>query len=385
MHVQSQDPIPDVALPFPSADHVANIVFTGDLNDCARRVAEHRPVCVIPGCELGVVLADALSELLGLPTNGSALTTARRDKLVMQRTIAAAGLRSIPSHASSEWSSIQAWIKNLKRFPVIIKPSASAATDQVFVCTDLAQAEDAFKAIIGSAGMLGYRNDNVLAQQYVQGVEYMMNTVSVAGHHLMTDWWRINKVVSEHPVYEYGQLQSPTGELQRLIFEYTCAVLDVLGIRYGAVHTELMLTDEGPVLIEVNCRVDGQRTPVLVAAALGDSQIDVSLDAYLNPERFFARMAAPSSSLRRHASRVELICPKTGKLIGLPMLEQVRTLRAFFQLDMHVHPGEDIPRTIDLKTCPGYVDLIHDDPSVIQEDYLRIREWEAASFYQFAE
>jgi len=386
LHVQTLDPYPPLYQPsFVRGDHAANIVFAGDLQECARRVAAHRPVCVIPGTETGVFLADSLSELLGLPTNGTKLSPARRDKLVMQQMIAKAGVRSIPSHAAADWASIEAWIDRLGQLPIVLKPSASAGTDRVFVCKTLAQAEGAFRSIVGAANIVGHRNDTVIAQQYMQGVEYMMNTVSCAGHHLMTDSWRMNKVVGQHPVYEYGQLQDPTSALHQQLFDYTCSVLDALGIRFGAVHTELMLTDEGPVLIEAGCRVDGQKSPVLAKAALGYSQIEVTLDAHLHPEAFFARLATPAQALPRQASRVELICPRSGRVTGLPRLDEVRALRSFFQIALSIHVGDQAARTIDMMTCPGFIDLVHEDPRVIEQDYLRIRAWEADNFYELAD
>jgi len=33
-------------------------------------------------------------------------------------------------------------------------------------------------------------------------------------------------------------------------------------------------------------------------------------------------------------------------------------------------------------TIPGYVDLLHADSKVVDEDYRQIRAWEALDFYQ---
>ncbi|UFX44293.1 MULTISPECIES: hypothetical protein [Bradyrhizobium] len=50
---------------------------------------------VIAGCETGVELANLLSERLGLPSNGTALSAARRDKARLADALGAAGVRSI--------------------------------------------------------------------------------------------------------------------------------------------------------------------------------------------------------------------------------------------------------------------------------------------------
>lgn len=38
---------------------------------------------------------------------------------------------------------------------------------------------------------------------------------------------------------------------------YVEGCLNALGIRYGAMHTEVKLEARGPVLVEVNCRLHG--------------------------------------------------------------------------------------------------------------------------------
>ncbi|HEU4701710.1 MAG TPA: hypothetical protein VFS37_04440, partial [Conexibacter sp.] len=73
-------------------DFVENVVHEGDLEATAERVAAHEPAFVVVGSEPGVLLSDALSERLGLPSNGTALSRARRDKHEMATSLRRAGL-----------------------------------------------------------------------------------------------------------------------------------------------------------------------------------------------------------------------------------------------------------------------------------------------------
>ena len=86
VHVQSSPRLPDFyAARLRAGDFVENVVHEGDLEATAARVAAHDPAFVVVGAEPGVLLTDALSERLGLPCNGSALSAARRDKHAMAR------------------------------------------------------------------------------------------------------------------------------------------------------------------------------------------------------------------------------------------------------------------------------------------------------------
>lgn len=172
--------------------------------------------------------------------------------------------------------------------------------------------------------------------------------------------------------------------MQQAIREYTFAVLDALGIRYGAGHAELFWTADGPCLIEIAARLGGQRGATLAEAATGRNAVEASLDAYLLPERFLSRYTSPYQ-INQHACRVQLIAPRTGTLVGLPRIEDIRSLRSFRDLYMSVKIGGRVQGTIDFLTVPGYVDLLHADPDVIARDRAKIRELENTDFYQITE
>ncbi|MFE7272062.1 hypothetical protein [Streptomyces sp. NPDC057623] len=69
----------------------------------------YAPVAVVAGSEFGVEFADRLSEALDLPTNGTALSPARRDKFRMIETIKAAGLRGARQLLVSDEEELRQW------------------------------------------------------------------------------------------------------------------------------------------------------------------------------------------------------------------------------------------------------------------------------------
>src|SRR5713101_7052613 len=72
VHVQSQPDLPAIFVPsfLPSEFH-ANVVHKGSVEQTADFLRGYEPLFVIPGCELGVLTADALAEQLGLVGNGT--------------------------------------------------------------------------------------------------------------------------------------------------------------------------------------------------------------------------------------------------------------------------------------------------------------------------
>lgn len=56
-----------------------------DFSDLVESLKRLNCVYCVPGCETGVVLADKISEALGIPTNGTQLSASRRDKFAMSQ------------------------------------------------------------------------------------------------------------------------------------------------------------------------------------------------------------------------------------------------------------------------------------------------------------
>ena len=385
IHVQTRDPIPSAfASHFVAKDHDANYLYRDDdFERCLRSVAAHRPLCVIPGIESGVMPADRLSEALGGPTNGTALSKCRRDKFEMQRRIQEAGLGGIRSCSAREWPTAEAWIRSLGKFPVVLKPPASAATQLNHTCTSLDEAKQAFDRIISNVNLFAEKNDAVVIQPFVRGDEYIVNTVSCAGHHVLMSVWRIEKIRrDQHTLYDHVTLQPYETQLGHR--DFTFGVLDALGIRYGAGHTEMFATEDGPCLIEIGARLGGQKGSVLAEKATGRSTVEAVIDSYIAPGRFFAHYTTPYQ-LNRHACRVDLVAPRTGTLAALPRLDEIRALPSFDELSFSPKLGGPIRETVDVYTIPGFVDLLHPDPAVIERDRLRIRQLESDGFYVYAE
>src|SRR4051794_40480594 len=75
-----------------SADFRCVLVHHGDVAATARALGDLSPDAVLAGTEIGVVLADALAEMLELPGNGTPASRCRRHKGEMARAVCSAGL-----------------------------------------------------------------------------------------------------------------------------------------------------------------------------------------------------------------------------------------------------------------------------------------------------
>lgn len=189
--VQSRREVPELfRSSFAPDDFVAVVHAESGAASTAAELAQFDVGHVLAGSEPGVELADELCERLGLLANGTARRTARRDKYLMGEAVRSSGLPTPAQFHSSQLDELRAWADNDARWPVVAKPRRSVASDSVTVCRTEADLGRAHDAIAGRTNVLGLVNESVLVQELVDGAEYVVDTVSYAGHHRVAAFWR---------------------------------------------------------------------------------------------------------------------------------------------------------------------------------------------------
>lgn len=101
--------------------------------------------------------------------------------------------------------------------------------------TTVLEAESIFKMIFGKNNELGLCNTAVLIQEYLSGVEYVIDTVSRNGVHKVIAVWQYDKRAVNGAAFVYfGVRMIPANtQLVKDLIVYQLQVLDCLGIRSG--------------------------------------------------------------------------------------------------------------------------------------------------------
>ena len=218
-------------------------------------------VAIFAGAETGVELADKLSEAMGLRTNGTSLSEARRNKYIMGETIRAAGLRAVKQLRATSWNEISEFLSSwdLNPFRVIVKPLDSAGSEDVTLCLSMTDVQVAYGNIIGKVNGLGLVNTSVLVQEYLEGQEYVVDMISRDGEHkVMAIWAYDRRPANGGDFVCHGQrMLLATDDRCRELIDYQKKVITALGIRNGPTHGELKWCGTEPVLVEVGARCHG--------------------------------------------------------------------------------------------------------------------------------
>ena len=155
------------------------------------------------------------------------------------------------------------------RDTIIVKPCRGVGSDGVFKCETAAECRAAFDALRATTRYGGGFNDVVLAQAFLAGVEYAVDSVSRDGEHKVTALWRYDKRPANGGAFVYRGTWLADAAGAGAVLETLRACLDALGHANGPAHSELIVGDDGAAtLVEVNARFHNANVRPLVAACV---------------------------------------------------------------------------------------------------------------------
>lgn len=362
-----------------SSDYLEVLVAAGRESATVQRLRDLGVEFVLAGCDLGVEPAARWSEELGLVGNGARWATAHRDKFTMTELVHEAGLATARQSRHALVEPALEWVRDQGRWPVVLKPLASTSSDGVGACSSESEVRRAFARIAGGRNVLGDVNHEVLLQEYLEGTEYVVDTVSWEGRHRLAAIWRYLRTTRQAPGapalgYDAMRLEEGEGPTADLLFDYARRVLDSLGVRYGPAHCEVMLVDARPVFVELGARPTAAINVWLNRLCSGVCQLDLVVEAYTEPRSFLAAVDR-RYRLERHATNVFLHPPEGRVLRSAPPVHELEDLPSCHSLSVRLEPGEPLPR------IGGIVTLVATDAESTERDLRRIRELEAGDFY----
>ncbi len=340
------------------------------------KLAAQQPAAVLTGSEFGVELADRLAARLGLPGNDPENSAARRDKSLMAEQVAKAGLPVAAQLRTASSEEALAWFQARGGAPVVAKPLDSAGSDNVFICHNEAQLHAAIDCILGATNLMMRSNLAMLLQEYLEGSEYVINSVSHNGEHWITDVWKCTKAltIDGRKIYDREDLlPAEAPELDALI-GYVEGVLDALSISHGPAHTEVILTAQGPRLLETGARLSGLANPPALQAATGNDQIALTCTSYLEPQKLAS--LPKRYRLLQHARGMNLIARQRGAFAPTEVRQRLEALPSFHSARLRLAEGGEKTPTVDLNSSPGAVFLVHPSADRIDQDHQAWREWE---------
>lgn len=352
----------------------------GETLEMVRTIA---PCCIIPGTDFGLELATTLAHDLGLPGNNPERLPYMREKDKMQEAVKAAGLRSIRGKVvTTVEEGIAYFREELKGKSAIVKPLRSAGSRGVVACLTEEELCDAIADDMDMARREKAPFIGVLVQERIVGTEYYVNTMTMGGQTVVTNVVRYDKMklTAERPIYVSGVSLQPDDALCRMLMDYVVKVVKATGLEIGPMHTEVMVDEDGPVLIEVNARMAGAAQPAeWQDMVLGLHESDIALRAYLGKDIHtdsYNNCKAVASAdgqyayfLRKRPGYIHVgVSPRdfeAEEFIGKELIESLASTFSWHGFEAP-HRYE---ATRDFFTIPGLVYLVNDSAEQVQRDH----------------
>ena len=354
------------------------IIEETDYEKTVEMVKKFNPLAIIPGCDEGIILATKLAHDLGLPGNDPKNLKKMIDKQGMHDALKDANIRYIKSQVINSFDEAIEFASNLDNPYVVIKPAIGKSTMGVCICKTEEEIKDAIEINKNlSFDIASDENMDIIIQEYIGGEEFIIDSVCCKGHNRVIAVFHYEKILIEGKgaIYDYAEAIDENNPYFAELAEYNEKVISALGLEYGAIHGEYKFDENGPVLIEMNCRVAGpfQKYSVL-DKVWGEHSTAVSLESYINPEKCIKKSKKPIELLSYYIIKV-LIIYEEIYVIKTHLDEAFNDLESF-SYSNPFGENEIYPKTVDLATSGGMVFLVNANQTKLHQDLDTIKRRE---------
>ena len=311
------------------------------------------PLACLSESDAGIATAEQLSNLLGCEFR-NAVGPSRRHKWLLHETLREHNLPHCRQALCATEDELVTFYR-AERSAIIVKPCRGVGSEDVYKCGDEEACAHAFSMLKATTRYAGGPNDVILAQQFLEGPEYALDSVSRNGEHKVTAVWRYDKVGF---VYQCTRLV-PVDGATRPIIDSLIEALDAAGHANGPAHSELIVVDGVPTLVEINARFHNANVRPLVDRCIeGPNAIALAAAACVpDSEEWDATASTPTmveDGLLFHIS-----CLQSGVLSGIDAdaLSTLENLPTLVEMEVYesFREGEEVSATTDIKTDVGWV------------------------------
>lgn len=277
---------------------ISEVVSTIDIPAVVATAKKHRVDGVLTlASDMPMRSVAAVAKELGLVgiTDDTALKAT--NKAIMRQALKDA---SVPVPKFFKVSSKEEYDAAVSSFtvPFIVKPADNSGSRGIYKIADLNYRELIEEAYTYSKQYS--RNGDVVVEEYMSGPEVSVETLTVDGEcHVIqiTD-----KITTGAPHFvEMGHAQ-PTrllGDIPAKIAEVAKAANKAIGITSGPSHTEIIVTNEGPKIVELGARLGGDCiTTHLVPLSTGVDMVECCIKIALGKEPDIQPKFSKGSAIR---------------------------------------------------------------------------------------
>ncbi len=298
-----------------------------------------KPAAVFSNSDHLQTSAAIAAEYFSLPRKDWHVAYRAKNKAEMRAKLRACGLDTLWHVVVCDQAALARVVDGVP-FPCIVKPREGVASQQVSLSHDRAELTAQC-----AAAWSKQPGQPLLLEEYIDGPLYTLETLGDGNRLCVLGGFQVKLSPPPH----FVELEASWGT--GLTADHEAEVVDIIrrfGVGFGACHTEFVMTDAGPRLIEINYRSIGDYREFLLQDTLGLSLFEIILSLYAG-EPLPQLDITPGAALIRYFT-----AQSAGRLAGAP--------------DAFDHHSDDIRITFKpLRAIGESVNLTHSN-----KDYLGV-------------
>jgi len=272
-------------------ESLATRVFEVDFTDVdallavAREVHEWRPLDGILGLtELSLAPVSVVADALGVRSNSPATLGYAQDKASMRRRLAETGV-SVTAHRVCETVEEAGAFARECPNGMILKPVSGNGGTGVSLVREPGELAAAWEWATKSATGFAWKGEGgerptVLAEEFLVGHEFSVETLSAEGKHHVLGVTGKHTSGAPHFVEMGHDVPAPVSPARLAVLAAAAIdALDAVGYTWGPCHTELVLSEDGTraTVVEINARQGGDQIWELIHLTTGWDMITGSV------------------------------------------------------------------------------------------------------------
>ena len=277
--------------------------------------------------------------------NGISMDTAKKatDKSLMRKALGEADVPIPISYSVSNITDFNATISKIG-FPIIVKPADSSGSRGITRIDKLDDnTDEAFYYAKSNS-----KSGSVLVEECMIGPEVSVETLAVDGEVYVIQI--TDKMTTGNPHYvEIGHTQPTRLDCSEDIARIAIAANKAIGIQNGPSHTEIIVTAEGPKIVEIGARLGGDcitthLVPLSTGVDMVEATILISLGIKPNIENKYSKGAA-----------IRYFNQRAGIIKDIRGLEDAYASQGVKQISVVHGVGETITDIVDSASRMGFV------------------------------
>lgn len=269
------------------------------------------------------------------------------NKFEMRKALKA---ENVPIPQFFKASNIDEYVEAISQFrvPFIIKPADNSGSRGIYLIEDISNTRQIAEAYEYSRRFS--RNGDVVIEEYMRGYEVSVETLTVDGIcHVIQITDKLTTGAPHFVEMGHSQPTKHSPEIAEQIRKIAKMANKAIGIKTGPSHTEIIVTEEGPKIVELGARLGGDNiTTHLVPLSTGVDMVECCIKIALGEQPDIEPKWNKGSAIRYFKQQAGVV----KKIDGL---ENAKTINGVHQISVVHEVGETITEIDSSGARMGFV------------------------------